>query len=75
MGLQVHNATGDGPKPTNVVKAELYELMPPGSHLYIPDSLWNSPFWAGMLRGVAARLQGLPVVVPPGPTRRARAPG
>jgi hypothetical protein len=53
--LQVHNATGYGSKPINVVKGVLYELMPAGSHLYIPDSLWNSAFWAGMLTGAALR--------------------
>ncbi len=55
VGLQVHNATGYGPKPANLVKAVLYELMPPGSHMYIPDSLWNSPLWAGMLVGSSLR--------------------
>jgi hypothetical protein len=60
-GLQVHNATGYGPKPANLVKAVLYELMPPGSHLYIPDSLWNSPLWGGML--VGASLRGCKVFV------------
>jgi hypothetical protein len=29
--------------------------MPDGSHLYIPDSLWNSPLWAGMLVGSSLR--------------------
>jgi hypothetical protein len=51
----VHNAAGYGAKPANVVKATLYELMPPGSHMYIPDSLWNSPLWGGMLVGAALR--------------------
>jgi hypothetical protein len=53
--MQVHNATGFGMKYANVIKAILYTLMPPGSHLYIPDSLWNSPFWGGMLVGAALR--------------------
>ncbi len=53
--LQAHNFPGFGPKPANLVKATLYNLMPSGSHLYIPDSLWNSPFWAGMLIGAALR--------------------
>lgn len=53
--LQAHNFTGFGPKPANLVKATLYNLMPKGSHMYIPDSLWNSPFWAGMLVGAALR--------------------
>jgi len=53
--LQTHNFPGFGPKPANLVKATLYNLMPSGSHMYIPDSLWNSPFWAGMLVGAALR--------------------
>jgi hypothetical protein len=53
--LQAHNFPGFGPKPANLVKAVLYNLMPKGSHMYIPDSLWNSPFWAGMLVGAALR--------------------
>ena len=61
VGLQVHNATGFGAKPANLVKAVLYELMPPGSHMYIPDSLWNSPLWGGML--VGASLRGCKVFV------------
>jgi hypothetical protein len=53
--LQAHNFTGFGPKHANLIKAVLYNLMPKGSHMYIPDSLWNSPFWAGMLVGAALR--------------------
>ncbi len=53
---QAHNATGYfHPKHANLVKAVLYNLMPSGSHMYIPDSLWNSPFWGGMLVGAAFR--------------------
>jgi len=53
--IQVHNATGFGPKLVNVVKAVLYNLMPKGSHLYITDSLWNAPFWGSMVLGAALR--------------------
>jgi hypothetical protein len=54
--LQAHNATGYfHPKHANLVKAVLYNIMPNGSHMYIPDSLWNSPFWGGMLIGAAFR--------------------
>jgi hypothetical protein len=59
--LEVHNATGYGPKPANLVKAVLYDAMPSGSRMYVPDSLWNSPFWGGMLVGSA--LQGCRVYV------------
>jgi phosphatidylserine/phosphatidylglycerophosphate/cardiolipin synthase-like enzyme len=53
--MQVHNLTGYGQKDSNVVKGILYTLMPKGSQLYIPDSLWNSPLWGGMLVGSALR--------------------
>jgi hypothetical protein len=53
--MQLHNQTGYGAKPINVLKATLYETMPAGSILIVPDSLWNSPFWAGMLVGNALR--------------------
>ncbi len=54
--MQAHNPTGYfQPKHANLVKAVIYNLMPAGSHMYIPDSLWNSPFWGGMLVGAAFR--------------------
>jgi hypothetical protein len=53
--VQVHNATGYGDKWCNVVKGMLYSLMPAGSHMYVPDSLWNSALWASMLCGAALR--------------------
>ena len=53
--MEVHNTTGFGPKSANIIKAVLYNLMPKGSHLYIPDSIWNSPFWGSMLVGAALR--------------------
>jgi hypothetical protein len=53
--MDVHNATGFGPKDANVVRAILYNLMPPGSHLYIPDSLWNGSLWGSMLVGASLR--------------------
>jgi len=53
--MQVHNQTGYAPKLIDVAKATLYEAMPAGSLFVVPDSLWNSPFWAGMLAGSALR--------------------
>jgi hypothetical protein len=53
--LQAHNHTGFAMKHANLVKATLYNLMPPGSHLYITDPLWNSPFWASMVASAALR--------------------
>jgi hypothetical protein len=53
--MDVHNETGFRSKPINAVKAALYSLMPPGSLIVAPDSLWNSPFWGGMLTGASLR--------------------
>ena len=53
--MQIHNQTGYAPKQINVYKALLYDAMPEGSILIVPDSLWNSPFWASMLLGNAVR--------------------
>jgi hypothetical protein len=49
------NGTGYLPKPLNVAKAVLYSLMPPGSVLKIPDSLWNSTFFGALLAGAGVR--------------------
>jgi phosphatidylserine/phosphatidylglycerophosphate/cardiolipin synthase-like enzyme len=54
-GLQAHNVTGYGFKRANLIKAVLYSVMPSGSHLYVPDSLWNSPVWGGFMVGAALR--------------------
>jgi hypothetical protein len=53
--MQVHNASGYGTKRSNMLKGTLYNLMPRGTHMYIPDSLWNSAVWAGMMVGAALR--------------------
>jgi len=53
--MQLHNHTGFGQKQDNVVKGVLYNLMPSGSFMLIPDSLWNSTFWGSMLYGAAMR--------------------
>jgi hypothetical protein len=53
--LQVHNGAGFSDKDVNVAKAVLYTLMPPGSVVKIPDSLWNSDFWGSALLGCALR--------------------
>ena len=62
--MQLHNRTGYGPKPINTLKATLYDVMPEASVLIVPDSLWNSPFWAGMLTGAALRGAKVFVVSP-----------
>ena len=53
--LQLHNKTGFADKPINVEKAILYSLMPSGSLLKIPDSLWQNYVYASMLTGSALR--------------------
>ncbi|MEQ1693126.1 MAG: hypothetical protein ABMA00_17685, partial [Gemmatimonas sp.] len=62
--LGIHNQTGFDEKEINVTKAILYTLMPPGSVLKIPDSLWNSPFWGSALVGCALRGVRVLVIAP-----------
>jgi hypothetical protein len=52
---QVHNGTGFTDKPINAAKAVLYSLMPPGSLIKVPDSLWQSHVYASLLAGSALR--------------------
>jgi hypothetical protein len=58
------NGTGYLPKPLNVAKALLYSLMPPGSVVKVPDSLWNSSFFAGLLVGACLRGSSVLIVAP-----------
>jgi len=53
--FQLHNETGYAPKPIDVEKAILYSLMPAGSVLKIPDSLWLSYVYGSLLAGSALR--------------------
>lgn len=53
--MEIHNQTGFNPKPINTLKALLYTLMPAGSVIKVPDSLWNSSFWGSLLVGFALR--------------------
>jgi hypothetical protein len=59
--LQVHNLTGYAPKRVDVAKAILYTMMPGGSLIKTPDSLWSSVLWGSML--VGSSLRGCRVVV------------
>ena len=59
--LELQNGTGYDAKEINVAKAVLYTLMPPGSVIKIPDSLWNGTFWGSAMIGCA--LRGVRVVV------------
>lgn len=61
---QMHNQTGYGPKKGDVLKAVLYTMMPSGSLLKSPDSLWNNPVWASMLVGSALRGARVLIIAP-----------
>lgn len=62
--LQVHNRVGFGRKESSVARAMLYDLAPPGSDLIVPDPMWLSETWAGMLVGAAARGCRVYVIAP-----------
>jgi hypothetical protein len=62
--LQLHNETGFHDKPINVSKAVLYSLMPAGSVLKVPDSLWQSYLYASLLAGSAQRGCRVLVIAP-----------
>ena len=62
--LQLHNETGFNLKTVNVSKAVLYSMMPPGSVLKVPDSLWQSYVYASLLAGSAQRGCQVMVVAP-----------
>jgi hypothetical protein len=49
------NHTGYGEKSATIVKAVLYNLLPPKSVIVAPDSIWASDFWAGMFLSAALR--------------------
>lgn len=73
--LGIHNETGFGSKQINVAKAVLYTLMPPGSVIKIPDSLWNGTFWGSALIGCALRGVRVLVIAPSFENAPARAFG
>jgi len=62
--IQLHNETGFHNKPVNVAKAVTYSLMPPGSVLKVPDSLWQSYIYASLLGGSALRGCKVLVIAP-----------
>jgi hypothetical protein len=59
--MSLHNGTGFEPKPLNVAKAVLYSLLPSGSVVKVPDSLWNATFFASLLTG--SSLRGVRVLI------------
>jgi hypothetical protein len=62
--LTLVNGTGYLPKPLNVAKALLYSLLPPGSVMKIPDSLWNSTFYGGLVLGACLRGATVSIISP-----------
>jgi len=62
--LQVHNEVGFGPKHSSVARAMLYDLVQPGSVMIVPDPIWVSGEWAGMLAAAAARGAQVHVIAP-----------
>ncbi|MCH7548362.1 MAG: hypothetical protein IH969_02300 [Candidatus Krumholzibacteriota bacterium] len=62
--LELHNETGFTSKPLNAAKCVLYSLMPPGSVLKVPDSLWQSYIYASLMAGSALRGCRVLVIAP-----------
>ncbi|MBI2402458.1 MAG: hypothetical protein HYV20_06945 [Gemmatimonadetes bacterium] len=58
------NGTGYLPKPLNVGKALFYSLLGSGAIFKIPDSLWNSTFYAGLLVGACLRGATVSIIAP-----------
>lgn len=69
--LQNHNDVGYGVKPATAAKALLLSVMPRGSVLMSPDSLWESELWASLMAGSALRGCRVLVIAP----SRDNAPG
>jgi len=53
--VELHNQTGFGEKQVSVARAALYSLMPVGSVVKVPDSLWGNSLLASLLTGSALR--------------------
>jgi phosphatidylserine/phosphatidylglycerophosphate/cardiolipin synthase-like enzyme len=62
--LQVHNEVGFGYKKSSIARAMLYNLAQPGAVIIVPDQLWLSETWAGMLAGAAARGARVAIIAP-----------
>ncbi|HXT14289.1 MAG TPA: hypothetical protein VN706_01580 [Gemmatimonadaceae bacterium] len=62
--LQVHNEVGFGDKRSSIARAMLYNLAQPGAVIVVPDQLWFSETWAGMLAGAAARGARVEIIAP-----------
>ncbi len=64
MMLDAHNKVGYGDKRASVLKATMYNLMPPGTVAKTPDSLWNFPLWGSLLTGLALRGGKVTIIAP-----------
>jgi hypothetical protein len=62
--LQVHNEVGFGAKQSSIARAMLYNLTQPGAMIIVPDQLWMSETWAGILAGAAARGVRVQIIAP-----------
>ena len=62
--LLVHNEVGFGNKRSSIARAMLYNLAQPGAVIIVPDQLWLSETWAGMLAGAAARGARVQIIAP-----------
>lgn len=53
--MELHNATGFGPKEISIAQATLFNLTSPGAVFKIPDSLWMNDLFASLIAGAALR--------------------
>jgi hypothetical protein len=72
--MQLHSETGFHEKPINVAKAFQYSMMPAGSVLKVPDSLWQSYVYGSLLAGSALRGCKVMVISPTAETAPSNAP-
>ncbi len=62
--MEVHNDRGFAQKDASIASAVLYTLMPPGSLMVVPDSIWTHELWAAQLLGAALRGCHVYVIAP-----------
>ncbi len=62
--MQSHNEAGYGRKQVSAVKALLTSLLPKGSVLIVPDSLWEDHLYGSLLLGSALRGCRVLVIAP-----------
>jgi hypothetical protein len=62
--VELHNLTGYADKPIDAARAILYSLMPPGSVVKVPDSLWGCKLYAALLAGSAFRGVRVLIIAP-----------